>query len=61
MAVIGLLFVGSMPLLIWMVSRVLKRLDDLNTKVATQNGRVGKLEVHQEHMAADIKDLRDGE
>lgn len=45
MAVVGLIFVGSMPLLIWMVSRVLKRIDDLNLKVGVQNGRIGKIEV----------------
>jgi hypothetical protein len=49
-----ILFAMAQPLVIYMISRVLKRLDDLNNKVNVQNGRILKLETRQE---AIIKDL----
>ncbi len=42
----------AQPLIIYMASRILKRLDDLNTKVNFQNGRVTKVETRMDgHVA----------
>ena len=43
--IVFIIFCMLQPLVVYMISRVLKRLDDLNEKVRIQNGRVTTLEV----------------